>query len=59
MSYATIEPFHQIPSTIHKGVAPDVVTYRTLIGGFCRVERPQAALDLFHKMQACGQQPNP
>ena len=42
MSYATIEPFHQIPSTIHKGVAValDVVTYRTLIGGFCRVERP-------------------
>ena len=43
----------------NKGVAPNFVTYYGLVGGFCRVKRPQAALELFHKMQACGQPPDP
>ena len=47
------------PTLGDKGVAPNVVTYSTLIGGFCRVERPRTTLDLFHKMQACGQLPDP
>ena len=42
----------------NKGVTPSVVTYTTLLGGFCRVKRPQAALELFHKMQACGKHPD-
>ncbi|XP_059460215.1 putative pentatricopeptide repeat-containing protein At1g12700, mitochondrial [Corylus avellana] len=37
---------------------PDVVTYNTLIGGFCRARRPHNALELLHDMQACGQRPN-
>jgi pentatricopeptide repeat protein len=36
----------------------DVVTYSTLIGGFCRVGRPKIALELLHEMQGCGQPPN-
>ena len=43
----------------NKGVTPNVVTYNTLIGGFCRVEGHKVALELFHKMQACGQPLDP
>ena len=48
--------FHEMSN---KGVILDVVTYNTLIGGFCRVERVQAALELFNSMQAYGQHPDP
>ena len=42
-----------------KGMIPDVVTYSTLIRGFFLVERLQAVLELFHKMQDCGECPSP
>jgi len=37
---------------------PNVVTYNTLMGGFCRVGRPKNALELLHEMQGCGQHPD-
>ncbi|KAM2057028.1 hypothetical protein ACFX16_029768 [Malus domestica] len=38
-----------------RGLVPDIVTYTTLIDGFCKQGRIQK---LFSKMQACGQLPN-
>ncbi|RYR11637.1 hypothetical protein Ahy_B04g069144 [Arachis hypogaea] len=32
---------------VNAGFVPDVVTWTTLIGGFCRVGRPLAAKELF------------
>ncbi|XP_070664483.1 pentatricopeptide repeat-containing protein At1g62914, mitochondrial-like [Malus domestica] len=42
----------------HEGVVPNMVTYSTLIDGFCKMGRTQDALNLFSQMQACGQLPN-
>jgi pentatricopeptide repeat protein len=36
---------------------PNVVTYTTLIGGFCQVGRLKTALELLHEMHGCGQHP--
>ncbi|XP_050111937.1 pentatricopeptide repeat-containing protein At1g62910-like [Malus sylvestris] len=42
----------------HEGVVPNMVTYSTLIDGFCKMGKTQDALNLFSQMQACGQLPN-
>jgi pentatricopeptide repeat protein len=41
-----------------KEIFLDVVTYNSLIGGFCRVGRLKNALELLHEMQVCGQHSN-
>ncbi|KAL4602077.1 hypothetical protein ACB092_10G026300 [Castanea dentata] len=48
---------------VERGCSPNEFSYNILINGycksgFCRVERPQAALELFHNMQAFGQHPD-
>uniref|UniRef100_A0A2N9FGH7 Pentacotripeptide-repeat region of PRORP domain-containing protein n=1 Tax=Fagus sylvatica TaxID=28930 RepID=A0A2N9FGH7_FAGSY len=52
------EAMHLFHEMSNKGMIPNVVTYNTLIGGFCRVGRPQAALEFFDKMRARGQHPD-
>ncbi|KAB1226952.1 hypothetical protein CJ030_MR1G022254 [Morella rubra] len=39
-------------------IIPDLVTHNTLIGGLCRVGRPQAAVELLRKMLQFGQHPD-
>ena len=39
-------------------VVPDVVTYSTLVEGFCKLGKIHDAQKLFSKMQACGQFPD-
>uniref|UniRef100_A0A2N9EWU3 ABC transporter family G domain-containing protein n=1 Tax=Fagus sylvatica TaxID=28930 RepID=A0A2N9EWU3_FAGSY len=51
-------PAEPLDSLSHFLTLPATGDGSTLIGGFCQVGRPQAALELFHQMQAYGQHPN-
>lgn len=42
----------------HRGLAPDIVSYNSLINGLCKMGRIQEAVNLFEKLQVEGIQPD-
>ncbi|CAA7046711.1 unnamed protein product [Microthlaspi erraticum] len=48
----------KLPFLVVKGVKPDVVTYNTMISGFCRKGLKEEASALFRKMKEDGPLPN-
>ena len=43
---------------VERGCSPNVVSYNTLINGFCKEKRIDEAMNLFHEMSNKGVTPN-